>query len=336
MKKTMFARSKVSVRRFSGDVLRIHFVNNCLKIWTVATIVLSVMIVFSLTIGCSNASRIKSEQGYANATEINNIDLDSMTFLSKWFPSGKVTLSHGEYREPAAPDSASDIVVKLTDKKAFGMISEREAGVVVLVTDSGGSGTFYDLALISNGVEGWVNVDTVCLGDREKIQAIEMKNGHIIISMIKHGSDDPMCCPTVQVVNEFTVKENKLVPVEERSSSNNKPDIIGIVWKWEQTIYNNDTKTIPAEPDHYTLKLRPDGKVDIRSDCNRGGGTYAKEGSSIAINITNTTRAMCPPGSLEEEFLRNLAAAAAYFQMDDDLYFDLKFDTGTMKFSRVL
>ena len=49
----------------------------------------------------------------------------------------------------------------------------------------------------------------------------------------------------------------------------------------------------------------------------------------------HTTRAICPPESLEEEFLGNLAAAAIYFVRDGILYFDLKFDTGTMKLSRL-
>ena len=262
------------------------------------------------------------------------IDLNSMTFLSTWFPSGKVTLSRGEYREPAAPGSAAEIVVKLSGNRALGRINGREAGAVVLITDSGGSGTFYDLALLSKEAEGWVNTDTVFLGDRVKIQSIEIKNGSIIIRMIIHGPDDPMCCPTVEVVNKFTVQENKLVPAEETPSANNTPEIIGIVWKWDQTIYNNDTKTAPAEPDQYTLKLQPDGTVGVRADCNRGGGTYIKQNSNISIHIAHMTRALCPADSLEEEFLRNLAAAVIYFVQDRNLYLDLKFDSGTMKFSK--
>jgi heat shock protein HslJ len=265
--------------------------------------------------------------------DVSEIDLDSMTFLSGWFPSGRVTLSRGEHREPAAPDSVSEIVVKLTDKRAFGLIHGRETGAVVLVTDAAGSGTFYDLELLTKEADGWVNTDTVYLGDRVTIRTIEIKNNYIVVSMITHGPDDPMCCPTLEAVNGFTVKENRLVPVTDEPSTANRPEIIGTVWKWEQTLYNNDTKTSPANPNQYTLTLHSDGKVDILADCNRGGGTYVKEDSSISINITHTTMAMCPPESLEGEFLRNLDAAAIYFVNDGNLYFDLKFDTGTMKFS---
>jgi len=143
------------------------------------------------------------------------IDLDSMTFLSRWFTSGKVTLSHGEHHEIVSPSSASEIVIKLTDKRAFGMVNGRETGAVVLVTTSGGSGTFYDLQLLIKEEEKWVNTDTFLLGDRVNVRAIEIKNDQIIISMMSHGLNDPMCCPTLEVVNKFRVKKNKLVPVGE-------------------------------------------------------------------------------------------------------------------------
>jgi len=110
--------------------------------------------------------------------------------------------------------------------------------------------------------------------------------------------------------------------------------LIGTTWKWRQTLYNNDTKAVPSNPDHYTLKLLPDGKISIRADCNLGGGVYRLNGSEIAIEITHTTRAACPLGSLDETYIRDLNAAAIYFMKDGALYIDLKYDTGTMKFSR--
>jgi len=47
--------------------------------------------------------------------------------------------------------------------------------------------------------------------------------------------------------------------------------LISTVWKWQQTLYNNDRKKAPPNPENYTLKLLPDGKVSIRADCNLGG-----------------------------------------------------------------
>ncbi len=89
---------------------------------------------------------------------------------------------------------------------------------------------------------------------------------------------------------------------------------------------------MPPGPDHYTLKLLPDGKVSIRADCNLGGGVYTLRGNEISIEITHTTRAACPPESLEQTYIRDLNAAVIYFMKGDFLYIDLKYDTGTMKF----
>ena len=110
-------------------------------------------------------------------------------------------------------------------------------------------------------------------------------------------------------------------------------DISGVVWKWQQTGYNNDQQAIPPEPSSYTIEFMPDGKVHVRADCNQVGGTYSLQGKSLAIELTHSTRAMCPPDSLDEAFKKDLGAAAIYFFKGDFLYLDLKYDSGTMRFS---
>ncbi len=110
--------------------------------------------------------------------------------------------------------------------------------------------------------------------------------------------------------------------------------IAGINWKWERTLYNNDQKAAPKDSSHYTITFNPDGTLNIRADCNRAGGTYSINERKIVIQVTHSTMAMCPPDSLEREFQKDMAAAAIYFFKDGYLYLDLKYDTGTMKFSR--
>ena len=128
----------------------------------------------------------------------------------------------------------------------------------------------------------------------------------------------------------------KVQPVKSNEEILGKADqiLIGTEWKWQQSIYNNDTKAMPATPENYTLKLLPDGKVSIRADCNLGGGVYRLEGERISIQITHTTRAACPPESLEQTYIRDLNGAAIYSLKASFLCIDLKYDTGTMKFIR--
>lgn len=110
--------------------------------------------------------------------------------------------------------------------------------------------------------------------------------------------------------------------------------IIGIVWQWVQTLYNDDRKAVPADPENYTVKFMEDGTLNVKADCNLKGGTYSAERKRLSLKITHSTMAACPEDSLEDEFTRTLSAAVIYFIKDGDLYIDLKYDTGTMMFSK--
>jgi heat shock protein HslJ len=271
--------------------------------------------------------------GLVEAGELADINFDKIVFLSSWTKSGKVQLVNGEYREPAAPGSATQTVVKLTDHIAVGKLGRKDAAAVILVTDPGGSGTFYDLALLLRAPQGWMNQDVAFLGDRIKIHSLAITDNHIVVDMTKPGPGEPLCCPILHVVQRFVLRDDRLVETSTEARRTVDQKLIGTVWKWQQTLYNKDTKALPPNPDHYNLKLLPDCKVNIRADCNRGGGVYTLDGRKISIEITHTTRAACPPESLEQPYIRDLNAAAIYFMRDDALYIDLKYDTGTMKFT---
>jgi heat shock protein HslJ len=180
----------------------------------------------------------------------------------------------------------------------------------------------------------WINQDIAFLGDRVKIHSVAITDNEIVVDMTTQGPGDAMCCPTLRVVQRFVLRENRIVEASEEVRGKADQMLIGTVWKWQQSLYNNDTKAVPTNPENYTLKLLPDGKVSIRADCNVGGGTYRLDDSRISIEITHTTMAACPPESLEQKYIRDLNAAAIYFFKGDVLYIDLKYDTGTMKFMK--
>jgi len=114
--------------------------------------------------------------------------------------------------------------------------------------------------------------------------------------------------------------------------------ITGPVWQWAHTLYNDDWKVVPADPENYTVQFQEDGTISVKADCNKKGGTVSisHEEKSISIDITESTMAACPEGSLENDFVKGLSAAALYFTRNGDLYIDLKYDSGTMKFSKQL
>jgi heat shock protein HslJ len=262
------------------------------------------------------------------------IDFDNVIFISDWTKSGEFQFTRGEYRESAAPGAATEIVVRLTGNIVVEKIDGKDVAVVILITDPGGSGTFYDLALLIKGPQDWVNTNVVHLGDRVKIHSLAIKNDMIVVDMTTHGPDDPMCCPSRRVIQRYAMENDRFVKANDFADKIEDSLFVGTVWKWQQTLYNNDMRAVPGDPSRYTIAFQPDGSLNIRADCNRAGGKYLLQKSALTIEVTHSTRAACPPDSLEQTFLRDLNAAAIYFMREGHLYIDLKYDTGTMKFAK--
>ena len=276
---------------------------------------------------CMPASNTASQ---ATLSTPVSADPAAMTYRSSWLESGQVTLAQGIYRAPAAPGSAAELVVRLTDRQTFGQLDGRNAGAVVLVTQAGGTGTFYDLALLNQEPNGWVNSDVVLLGDRVAIHELAIRDNQVVVDMTTQSPQDPMCCPKLRVQRRFAVHDGQLVAAGESVVAPSPVGLVGPVWQWVQTLYNNDTKAIPPQSQNFTVQFGADGTVNVRADCNRKGGTYSLREQQITIEITHSTRAACPVDSLEEQFVRDLMGGAIWFLKDGDLYIDLKYDSGTM------
>jgi heat shock protein HslJ len=105
-------------------------------------------------------------------------------------------------------------------------------------------------------------------------------------------------------------------------------------WHWLRTRYADNTEARPNQPEHYILRFEADGVLSAKVDCNTAGGKYRFEGSKITIVLINSTLMACEPGSLEQVFQQNLAAAVGYFMKDGQLFLDLSGDAGTMEFDR--
>jgi heat shock protein HslJ len=121
-----------------------------------------------------------------------------------------------------------------------------------------------------------------------------------------------------------------------RFSQEKMQGLSGPAWQWMETLFNDDRKVVPENPANYTLQFKEDGKLSVKADCNQKGGVYSVSPGekTISMEITHSTMAFCPEGSLEDEFVKGFSAAVIYFFKDGDLYIDLKFDSGTMRFSK--
>jgi len=137
--------------------------------------------------------------------------LQNAEYQTDWLPEGTVRLANGEYRAAAAPGSASEIVIALTEQIATGELDGQLAAAVILTSSGGGSGTFYELHVLDEQDGQPHDVAWTQLGDRVQINALSIQNGEIVVDLVTHGPDDPMCCPTKQVVQTYALQGEELV-----------------------------------------------------------------------------------------------------------------------------
>lgn len=90
----------------------------------------------------------------------------------------------------------------------------------------------------------------------------------------------------------------------------------------------------PLDPAQYTMTLNVDGTVNLRLDCNRATGSWSAAASSEesgSFSFTGPlamTRAMCPPGSLDERIAREAQYVRSYLLREGRLYLGLLADGG--------
>jgi len=159
------------------------------------------VIIAVLVAGCASGSKEGAE------STITIEQLASMEYQSEFTKSGTAPLENGEYSEQAAPGSATQTSVTLTDHVAFGELNGEPAAAVVLVTDPGGSGTFYSLHVVVNQDGELVNIANTDLGDRVQINSLDIEDGQIVVEMVTQGPDDPMCCPTQEVTKRYELQD---------------------------------------------------------------------------------------------------------------------------------
>jgi len=108
-------------------------------------------------------------------------------------------------------------------------------------------------------------------------------------------------------------------------------DLGGKQWQWVKTSLTNGQTFNPTNPADYTIEFSMiDGHVIIKADCNNATGDFMTDGQSLQIMIGGVTRAMCPAGSLSDEFLKELSEVSAYKVAGDNLTFTLGNGTMTM------
>lgn len=119
-----------------------------------------------------------------------------------------------------------------------------------------------------------------------------------------------------------------------------EPGLSGTRWQLQQLTSMSDEvpPARPASAGQYTLAFEADGRLLLRLDCNRGTGRWQAQAApasnaqrrsgSLQLGPLATTRAACPPGSLESRLLRELPAVRSFVIEGGRLHLALMADGG--------
>ena len=153
-----------------------------------------------------------------SADPISSEELRNLAYPSDFTTARWAALDDGTYWEPIEPDSASSVTVEF-QRAAFGLLDGRAAAAVVLATSSGGSGRFYDLHLIKRTSAGGLgHAASRFLGDRIRLQGLSFLGERVRVDFTGFADDDGLCCPSLNVAQEFRLLRGELEMVRGESS----------------------------------------------------------------------------------------------------------------------
>jgi heat shock protein HslJ/membrane-bound inhibitor of C-type lysozyme len=109
--------------------------------------------------------------------------------------------------------------------------------------------------------------------------------------------------------------------------------LVGSSWQLVRFQGGDDKTLTPDDKSKYTIAFGADGGVSVRLDCNRGRGTWKSAGpNQEQFGPQSLTRAMCPPGSLDNQIAKNWGNVRSYVLKDGHQFLSLMADGGTYEF----
>jgi hypothetical protein len=159
------------------------------------------LLVFSAVGACEEKLQIIKE---LTEGDIKNADF----LLDEYMQDKTIRLKEGAF-EDSNPDSYYSMgITKIVMGDMNG--DGNNDAAVIYVWSGGGSGHFYTLAAVLNKDGKPMHVATEELGDRIIIKSVTIDSGKIIIDMVVHGPDEPLCCPTKKQIVKYGLEKNKL------------------------------------------------------------------------------------------------------------------------------
>jgi para-nitrobenzyl esterase len=109
--------------------------------------------------------------------------------------------------------------------------------------------------------------------------------------------------------------------------------LAGTSWQLVRFEGGDDTVLTPDDRSKYTIEFDAKGGVAARIDCNRGRGTWTSAGpSQVQFGPMAVTRALCPPGSLHDQIVKQWTNIRSYTMKGGHLFLALMADGGIYEY----
>jgi heat shock protein HslJ len=83
-------------------------------------------------------------------------------------------------------------------------------------------------------------------------------------------------------------------------------------WDLRSIQVASDVITVSGDPGRYTAEFGADGRLSVRSDCNRCASGYSTSGMALEVGAMACTRAYCGDESHDDDYVSALAGATAF------------------------
>jgi len=142
-----------------------------------------------------------------SASRLTVDKLKNAEYRSSMWKIGTIRLTDGAYK-----NEKEFVSMWLGDKIAFGDLNGdgAEDAVAVLGSSGGGSGSFYELVAMIDRNGSPRQAAIRFLGDRIAVKNLSIRSGRIRVGRSKHAPNDPLCCPSLNVTEEYGLRGGSL------------------------------------------------------------------------------------------------------------------------------
>ena len=152
-------------------------------------------------------------------TQLTGLDLDMLmnfTYILEYSPNNLVPLTNGIY-DLVSSDPNEKLHSELFEPAAFGDLNGDGVGdaAVNIVSETGGTGHFFNLVAVLSTNQGPVQAAQIFVDDRARLNDLNIADGKIVMDVVRHGTNDPGCCPNMHVIQTYELHGTTLELVNE-------------------------------------------------------------------------------------------------------------------------